>query len=171
MTEPNVRANTPQTAFAWAGVRRGFVGAQPLAVAVLVYGITFGLLAFSTGLFVVDATLMSVFVYSGSAQTVAVSAGPRNALPLDHRHCVGRRYWQLDPRAARTCARLFARRLLSRHDGWHGPLESDHLARACCSHCCASCRSPRTRRLGDCLRRPRRCRGRLLAAWRRCGAG
>jgi 4-azaleucine resistance transporter AzlC len=60
--------------FSRAGIRRGFVDAQPLAVGVLVYGITFGLLALGSGLSVVDALLMSATVYSGSAQIAAVSA-------------------------------------------------------------------------------------------------
>jgi predicted branched-subunit amino acid permease len=60
--------------FTRAGVRRGFIAAQPLGIGVLVYGITFGLLALGSGLSVADALLMSATVYSASAQVAAVSA-------------------------------------------------------------------------------------------------
>lgn len=56
------------------GARRGFVAAQPLAIGVLVYGITFGLLALGSGLSVLDAMLMSATVYSASAQVAALGA-------------------------------------------------------------------------------------------------
>lgn len=60
--------------FSTAGLRRGYVAAQPLAVGVFVYAVTFGLLARATGLSIVEAMLMSTTVYSGSAQTATVSA-------------------------------------------------------------------------------------------------
>ena len=60
--------------FTRAGTRRGFVAAQPLAVGVLLQGVTFGLLALGSGLSVFDALLMSATVYSGTAQIAAVSA-------------------------------------------------------------------------------------------------
>ena len=63
-----------RTVFTRDGVVRGFVAAQPLAVGVLVYGLTFGLLAFGSGLSIGDSVLMSATVYSGSAQTAAVGA-------------------------------------------------------------------------------------------------
>jgi 4-azaleucine resistance transporter AzlC len=69
--EPSTQARTP---FTLDGVRRGFFAAQPLAIGVFVYGLTFGLLALSSGLSVLDALLMSATVYSGSAQTAAVGA-------------------------------------------------------------------------------------------------
>jgi len=56
------------------GVRRGFLAAQPLAIGVFVYGVTFGLLALGSGLSVVDAVLMSATVYSATAQVAALSA-------------------------------------------------------------------------------------------------
>lgn len=56
-----------------AGLRRGFVAAQPLAFGVFVYGITFGLLAVNAGLSILEAIVMSATVYSGSAQTATVS--------------------------------------------------------------------------------------------------
>lgn len=60
--------------FTRGGARRGFVAAQPLAVGVLLHGVTFGLLALGSGLSVFDALLMSATVYSGTAQIAAVSA-------------------------------------------------------------------------------------------------
>ncbi len=62
------------TPFTFAGVRRGFLISQPLAVGALLYGATFGILALSNGLSVVEAVVMSLTVYSGSAQTAAVGA-------------------------------------------------------------------------------------------------
>ncbi|MEP7057920.1 MAG: hypothetical protein ABI809_09145 [Caldimonas sp.] len=41
-----------------AGVRRGFIAAQPLAIGVLVYGITFGLLAHGAGIVVCVSTVV-----------------------------------------------------------------------------------------------------------------
>jgi 4-azaleucine resistance transporter AzlC len=75
MTErPSDTAPRAPTIFTSDGVHRGFVAAQPLAVGVLVYGLTFGLLALGSGLSILDALLMSTTVYSGSAQTAAVGA-------------------------------------------------------------------------------------------------
>jgi predicted branched-subunit amino acid permease len=60
-------------------VRRGFIAAQPLAIGVFVYGITFGLLALGSGLSLVDALLMSASVYSATAQVAALSAMAQEA--------------------------------------------------------------------------------------------
>ncbi|WP_053076759.1 AzlC family ABC transporter permease [Caenimonas sp. SL110] len=65
-------SSTPATSFTLAGVRRGFVAAQPLAPGVVVYGIVFGVLASERGLSWLQAMLMSAFVYSGSAQLAAL---------------------------------------------------------------------------------------------------
>jgi 4-azaleucine resistance transporter AzlC len=62
---PLTAAPEPFTA---AGVRRGFFAAQPLAPGVLVYGMVFGVLASERGLAWFQSLLMSIFVYSGSAQ-------------------------------------------------------------------------------------------------------
>lgn len=64
----------PVVSFTSAGLRRGYVAAQPLALGVFVYAVTFGLLARASGLSVVEAIVMSATVYSGSAQTATVSA-------------------------------------------------------------------------------------------------
>lgn len=62
------------TPFTFAGVRRGFITAQPLAIGAVVYGITFGILALGSGLSLVDAMVMSLTLYSGTAQTATVGA-------------------------------------------------------------------------------------------------
>ena len=76
MTSVPTPATPPprRTRFTRAGVRRGFVAAQPLAIGVLVYGATFGLLALGSGLSILEAMLMSASVYSASAQVAAVGA-------------------------------------------------------------------------------------------------
>ncbi|WP_255440838.1 AzlC family ABC transporter permease [Caenimonas sedimenti] len=60
------------TTFTPAGVRRGFLQAQPLAPGAFIYGMVFGVLASERGLAWLEALLMSVFVYSGSAQLAAL---------------------------------------------------------------------------------------------------
>ncbi|MGV3569709.1 MAG: AzlC family ABC transporter permease [Ramlibacter sp.] len=62
----------PAPFFSAAGVRRGFIGGQPLAPGTFVYGMVFGVLASERGLAWVEAMLMSVLVYSGSAQLAAL---------------------------------------------------------------------------------------------------
>lgn len=62
----------PQPFFSAAGVRRGFVGGQPLAPGTFVYAMVFGVLASERGLAWIEALLMSVLVYSGSAQLAAL---------------------------------------------------------------------------------------------------
>lgn len=59
--------------FSTAGLRRGYIAAQPLALGVFIYGVTFGLLARNAGLSILEAMLMSATAYSGSAQTATVS--------------------------------------------------------------------------------------------------
>ena len=65
--------------FTRAGFRRGFLAGQPLAPGTFVYGMVFGVLASEKGLAWLEALLMSVLVYSGSAQLAALqgwSASP-----------------------------------------------------------------------------------------------
>lgn len=64
----------PRTTFTLAGVKRGAVAVQPLALGVFVYGVTFGLLALGSGLTLAQALLLSGIVYSGSAQIAIVGA-------------------------------------------------------------------------------------------------
>lgn len=61
-------SSPPPAAFSAAGVRYGFFAGQPLAPGAFVYGMVFGVLASERGLVWMEAVLMSVFVYSGSAQ-------------------------------------------------------------------------------------------------------
>ena len=75
MTEPDTQATPPQpTTFTFAGVRRGFIASQPLAVGSLLYGTTFGVLALGSGLSIVEALVMSLTLYSGTGQIAAVGA-------------------------------------------------------------------------------------------------
>jgi 4-azaleucine resistance transporter AzlC len=77
MSQP-APSDTP-ACFTSLGFRRGFVAAQPLTPGTLLYGAVFGVLASEKGLAWVEALLMSVLVYSGSAQLAALqgwSASP-----------------------------------------------------------------------------------------------
>jgi 4-azaleucine resistance transporter AzlC len=72
-------ARDPPASFTAAGFRRGFIGGQPLAPGTFIYGMVFGVLASEKGLAWIEALLMSVLVYSGSAQLAALqnwSASP-----------------------------------------------------------------------------------------------
>ena len=73
---PSPPDNPPQaggTRFTTAGLRRGYAHAQPMAVGVFAYAVTFGLLASDAGLSVLEAMFMSALVYSGSAQVATVA--------------------------------------------------------------------------------------------------
>lgn len=74
-------AAPPAAPFTAAGVRRGFIAAQPLAIGVFIYGLAFGLLAREAQYTLAEALLMSGFVYSGSAQLVAVAAMRGGGIP------------------------------------------------------------------------------------------
>lgn len=71
-----------QTSFTAAGVRRGFLMAQPLAPGVLVYGLVFGVLASQRGLAWLEALLMSAMLYSGTAQLAVLQGWSRDAVIL-----------------------------------------------------------------------------------------
>jgi 4-azaleucine resistance transporter AzlC len=58
--------------FTWRGAVRGALVCAPLAISAVAYGIVFGVLAAETGLSLVEAVLMSAFVFGGSAQLVAL---------------------------------------------------------------------------------------------------
>ena len=68
--------------FTRAGVRHGFLMAQPLAPGTALYGVVFGVLASERGLSTLQALLMSVFVYSGSAQLAALQGWSSSPLVL-----------------------------------------------------------------------------------------
>ncbi len=81
-TQPDVDAAPARTPFTLAGMWRGVRDALPLAVSVLIYGMIFGLLAKTAQLSMAEAMLMSSFVFSGSAQMVAVNAMEAGRIPL-----------------------------------------------------------------------------------------
>lgn len=54
------------------GIVRGVIRAQPLALSVLLYGMMFGVLAAATRLSGLEALMMSILIYSGSAQMAAL---------------------------------------------------------------------------------------------------
>jgi predicted branched-subunit amino acid permease len=60
--------------FTKAGLQRGFLAAQPLALGIFVYGIAFGLLCIEARITLAESMTMSAVVYSGSAQVVAIQS-------------------------------------------------------------------------------------------------
>lgn len=68
--------------FTSAGIRYGFVRAQPMALGIFFYGMVFGVLAAGARLTVLEALLMSGAVYSGSAQIAALQAWSSSPLLL-----------------------------------------------------------------------------------------
>ena len=60
--------------FTWRGLRAGLSGGTAPAAGGFVFGIAFGLLAAQVGLTLATAVLMSMVVYSGTAQFVSLSA-------------------------------------------------------------------------------------------------
>jgi 4-azaleucine resistance transporter AzlC len=63
-----------RTPFTWRGLRAGFAGAGAPAAGGFVFGIAFGMLANQVGLDLATATLMSMLVFSGTAQFVSLQA-------------------------------------------------------------------------------------------------
>jgi 4-azaleucine resistance transporter AzlC len=61
------------TPFTWQGITRGGRAATLLAVSSGLYGVAFGLVANQAGLAMIEASLMSFFVFSGTAQLAAVA--------------------------------------------------------------------------------------------------
>jgi predicted branched-subunit amino acid permease len=58
--------------FTWAGVKRGIAIALPFGASSVIYGLGFGVLASQVGLSVLEATIMSALVFSGTAQLAVV---------------------------------------------------------------------------------------------------
>ena len=81
MTPPQPESEAPRIPSTFAGFRRGYVTAQPLAVGVLLYGVAFGLLAREAQFSLGEALTMSAIVYSGSAQLVATDAMRGGGVP------------------------------------------------------------------------------------------
>ena len=71
-----------QPVFRMAGVRRGFIAAQPLGVGALLYGVIFGVMASEYGLSLLDGLLMSGFVYSATGQMAALQTWKSAGLVL-----------------------------------------------------------------------------------------
>ena len=61
------------------GVRRGLRASVAVALGPLVWGISFGVIAIEAGFGTIGATIMSLVVYSGSAQMVAMDMVQRDA--------------------------------------------------------------------------------------------
>lgn len=68
--------------FTRAGIRRGFVMAQPLTPGVALGGVVFGVLAGERGLSWLNAVLMSTFMYSSTAQLAALQHLSQSAAVL-----------------------------------------------------------------------------------------
>jgi len=76
---PQEHTGSALAIFTSTGFRRGFIAAQPLTPGTLLYGAVFGVLASEKGLAFAEALLMSLLVYSGSAQLAVLqgwSAAP-----------------------------------------------------------------------------------------------
>ena len=58
--------------FTVGGFKRGFIRALPIGLGVFVWGLTFGLMARAAGLSLLESSLMSTLVYSGTAQAATV---------------------------------------------------------------------------------------------------
>ncbi len=63
-----------QATFTGAGIRRGLTASIPLGVASIVFGMGFGILARETGLTWAQAMVMSMTVFAGASQMVAMEA-------------------------------------------------------------------------------------------------
>jgi 4-azaleucine resistance transporter AzlC len=66
-------ARTGAVTFTRAGVARGMRECIPLLIGVAPFGLVTGIVSQGVGLSLLEATLMSVFVYAGSAQLVVLS--------------------------------------------------------------------------------------------------
>ncbi|QRV16365.1 AzlC family ABC transporter permease [Haloterrigena salifodinae] len=76
-TDSSTTATTPvpdgeSVTFGWDGLRAGFLACLPVAVGVGGYGVAFGVLANQAGLSLAEAALMSMTVFAGASQIIAV---------------------------------------------------------------------------------------------------
>lgn len=67
--------------FTWRGFRAGLLGGLILTPGVALYGVAVGVISSAVGLSVIEAVLMSAWVYSGSAQMATLQAWA-DPLPL-----------------------------------------------------------------------------------------
>ncbi len=72
MPPPDAELNAPDGVLTWRGVVAGMRLAIPFALSSLVYGLAFGMLASEAGLSILEAVLMSVLVFSGTAQVAVL---------------------------------------------------------------------------------------------------
>jgi 4-azaleucine resistance transporter AzlC len=70
---PPIAMRTSGVTFTRAGVLRGMRECVPLLIGVTPFGLVTGILAQGVGMSLLEATMMSLFVYAGSAQLVALS--------------------------------------------------------------------------------------------------
>ncbi|MBI3506736.1 MAG: AzlC family ABC transporter permease [Proteobacteria bacterium] len=82
MNDPPTASNAAPPA-TWAGFKRGFLPAAALSPGNFIYGIAFGLLARQETLSLLEAMLMSLLVFSGTAQLTAVSAMGHGYVGID----------------------------------------------------------------------------------------
>ena len=68
--------------FTWAGFRRGVRLSLPLLIGTAPFGVVCGIVAQGVGLSYLETLLMSVFVYAGSAELVAMATWTHPASPL-----------------------------------------------------------------------------------------
>ncbi len=68
--------------FTWAGFRRGMRLSLPLLIGTAPFGVVCGIVAQGVGLSYLETLLMSVFVYAGSAELVAMATWAHPASPL-----------------------------------------------------------------------------------------
>lgn len=58
--------------FTWSGIAAGYKACVPVALGVAVYGVLYGLLARQKGLSLVEAQAMSLWVFAGASQLIAL---------------------------------------------------------------------------------------------------
>ncbi|MFN2268771.1 MAG: AzlC family ABC transporter permease, partial [Desulfonatronovibrio sp.] len=58
--------------FTRKGIRQGFIKCIPLGIGVFAYGLVFGVLAIQAGMTPVQAQLMSLLVFAGASQLMAL---------------------------------------------------------------------------------------------------
>ena len=54
------------------GLRAGFMACLPLAISIMIFGLVYGLLAAGKGFSVAETVLMSLIVFAGSSQLLAL---------------------------------------------------------------------------------------------------
>lgn len=68
------RVDNPIATLTRAGIVAGVRMAMPFMISSIIYGIAFGLMAQSVGMSTLEATLMSILVFSGTAQVAVLQA-------------------------------------------------------------------------------------------------